>query len=105
MDGVVEHAGFPNPATDTNIVTLDMTSLLVKHPSSTFFMQLSGNAWEDSGVYDGDIAIVDRAIEPKKNDKVVWWEGEHFAVSPFNKLPKDKQAWGVITSIIHRYRT
>jgi SOS-response transcriptional repressor LexA len=103
--GVANHAGFPNPATDTNIIALDMASLLVKHPSSTFFMQLSGNAWESSGVYDGDVAIVDRALEAKPGDLVIWWDGEEFAVSHFSKLPQGKQAWGVITSIIHRYRT
>lgn len=102
---VTEHAGFPNPATDHSIISLDINVLLVKHPSSTFFMQLNGNAWEDRGIFDSDVIVIDRALEAKKTDLVVWWDVDEFRVSHFRSLPAKIAPWGVITSIIHRYRT
>lgn len=101
---IAEHGGFPNPATDSNIISLDITSVLVKHPSSTFLMRLSGNTWEDIGIYDGDIAVIDRALEPQKSDLVVWWDVDEFRVSKQSNLPEKVTPWGVISSIIHRYR-
>lgn len=101
---VVEKTGFPNPATDDLLVSLSLEKLLIKHPSSTFFVQLAGNSWEDIGVFDGDIAIVDKALEPKKKDIVVWWDIDEFRVSRYSHLPEKIAPWGVVISIIHRYR-
>lgn len=102
---VTEHTGFPNPATDMNIISLDIRQLLIKHPSSTFFMRLSGNAWEVIGVFDGDIAVIDKALEPKATDIVVWWDADEFRLSRYRQLPLKAAPWGVVTSIIHRFRT
>ncbi len=101
---ITEHTGFPNPATDTTIVSLDLTKLLIKHPSSTFFMKLAGNQWEERGIFEGDIIIIDRALDPQAQDLVVWWDSDEFCVSPQKDLPEKIATWGVITNIIHRYR-
>ncbi len=111
MDGnlednvVTEHRGFPNPATDVNIVPLSLDKLLIKHPISTFFMQIQGNVWEKFGIFDGDLAIIDRSLNPKSTDLVIWWDETTFVIGKFHKLPLDTTVWGVITSIVHRYRT
>lgn len=102
---ITEHTGFPNPATDRDITSLDLSNLLIKHPASTFFMEIDGNAWEQRGIYKGDIAIVDRAIIPKHLDLVIWWDETDFRISPYHKLPVGTRVWGVITSTIHRYRS
>jgi SOS-response transcriptional repressor LexA len=102
---MVEHTGFPNPGTDDFIPSLNLQALLIKHPSSTFFMRLSGNAWEAIGIFDGDVIIIDKALEPKNTDIVVWWEAQEFRVSNYTHLPPKVAPWGVVTSIIHRYRT
>lgn len=105
-EGVVtEHRGFPNPATDTNIVPLDLNALLIKHPLSTFFMRIENNAWERYGIFKDDIAIIDKALRPKPTDLVIWWDETTFIISKFHKLPMDTPVWGVVLSIIHRYRT
>lgn len=104
-EGITIHTGFPNPATDTSIVPLDLTKLLVKHPPSTFFMRIDSNEWSRYGVYKEDIAIVDKALSPKPLDLVIWWSGGDFAMSKFHKLPLDSVVWGVVTSIIHQYRS
>ena len=102
--GITEHTGFPNPATDKTLTSLDINTLLIKHPASTFFMQIEGHNWEDYSIFDGDIAIIDRALSPQPQDIVVWWDGDNFRLRRYAKLPKNITFWGVISNIIHRYR-
>ncbi len=103
-DGVSVHDGFPNPAADSSLQTIDLNSLLVQHTASTYFMRIAGNDWAKQGIFAGDLAIVDRALVPYGNDPVVWIHEEEFAISPKHKIPEDAEVWGVITSIIHQYR-
>lgn len=105
-DGVSVHTGFPNPAADTSLQTLDFNRLLVQHSGSTFMFRIQGNQWEGAGVFDGDIAVVDRALDPRTNDVVIWWDearGE-FAVSSYSQLPPTANCWGVVTSTVHQFR-
>lgn len=102
--GVTTKRGFPNPSTDSTIISLDITELLVKHPSSTFYMRITGNDWHDLGIFEEDIAVVDRALEPRNSDLVIWWEDDQFRISKLKEIPKDTPVWGVVASIIHRYR-
>jgi DNA polymerase V len=106
QDGVSVHAGFPNPATDKSLHGLDLNKLLVRHAASTYLFRVRGNAWENAGVFDGDVAIVDRALDPRRSDVVMWWDGAsgEFAVSTHSNMPPDAVCWGVITASIHEYR-
>ena len=106
QDGVSIHTGFPNPATDQSLHTLDFNQLLVQHTASTFMFRISGSEWEDAGVFAGDVAIIDRALEPRTGDVVLWWDearGE-FAISKYSRMPKAARLWGVITATIHQFR-
>ena len=70
-------AGFPSPAEDIR-EKLDLIKLLVKHKASTFFFRVDGVSMVDSGMDEGDIIIVDRAIEPYNNSKAVCYiDGEY----------------------------
>ena len=104
--GVSIHAGFPNPAAerDTSTMALSLNQLLVRHPSSTFFFRLHGRGWEEQGVFDGDIAVIDRALTPRSEDLVVIWQESGFTVTRFRQAPLSITNFGVITSIIHEYR-
>lgn len=103
-DGVSVHDGFPNPATDSSLQSLDLNSLLIHHTLSTYLMRIEGNDWTRIGIFDGDIAIIDRALGAKPNDPVIWIHEDIFAISPRHKLPKEAVVWGTITAIIHQYR-
>ena len=106
QDGVSIHTGFPNPATDKSLHTLDFNQLLVRHTASTYMFRVRGSEWEEAGVFDGDIAIIDRALDPKKTDVVVWWDepkGE-FAISKYAAMPPEADLWGIITATIHQFR-
>ena len=104
VSGVALHAGFPNPAIDQFLENPDFNRLLIKHPASTFCMRLRGSEWEAAGIFDGDILVIDRALDPKKTDLVVWWDRDNFAVSHLNKLPKKVEQWGTVTNVIHQFR-
>lgn len=105
VQNVTEHAGFPNPATDNTLASLDIGSLLVKHPASTFFMQIEGHQWQRYGIFNGDIAIIDRSLSVQQKDIVVYWAGGEFGIKRKNNLPIDTIIWGVVTAIVHRYRS
>jgi hypothetical protein len=106
IDGVSIHAGFPNPAADTSRRSLDLNQLLIQRSASTYFFRVRGNAWEDNGIFDGDIAIIDRAIDIRKTDTVVWWnkDSTEFSISTRNKVPADITVWGVVTATIRQLR-
>jgi SOS-response transcriptional repressor LexA len=104
--GVSVHAGFPNPAADSSLRSLDLNHLLIAHGASTFFFRVRGTDWEEAGVFDGDLAIVDRALDPRKIDVVIWWNDspEEFSISSYKDMPEGATMWGVITSTIHQFR-
>ena len=106
-DGVSIHAGFPNPATDKALGDLNLQHLLIQHPASTFFFRVSGEAWADTGVFDGDIAIIDRALDPRPSDLVLWWHDEagEFALSRYKEMPAHAAVRGVVTATIHQLRS
>lgn len=103
QDGVSIHAGFPNPGADKSLVSLDLNQLLVQHPTSTFLFRVRGASGEEYGIFDSDVAVVDRALNPHKKDLVIWWD-DTFRISKFSELDQDVAIWGVITSVVHQFR-
>ena len=70
-------AGFPSPSEDIR-EKLDLIKFLVKHKAATFFFRVDGVSMVDSGMDEGDIIIVDRAVEPYNNCKAVCYiDGEY----------------------------
>lgn len=105
-ESVSIHMGFPNPAADKGVSSLDLHQLLVQRPASTFLFRIAGDQWQESGIFHNDIAVIDRALDPRKTDIVVWWHettGE-FHVSSYSKVPKDVTIWGVVTGTVHQLR-
>jgi DNA polymerase V len=56
-------AGFPSPADDFIDRSLDLNEYLVKRPASTYFAWAQGDSLRDIGILDGDLLIIDRAVE------------------------------------------
>lgn len=102
--GVSVHTGFPNPAIDTSLKGLDLNQLLIHNSVSTYLMRVSGDQWQDIGIFAGDIALVDRAIRIQATDLVIWHDGSEFALSIKPHVPEDAIVWGVVTTVIHQYR-
>ncbi len=115
-------AGFPSPADDYTELKLDMNKYLVKHSSATFYIKVKGDSMKDAGISDGDILVVDRAVEPKNNDIAVCVIDGEFTVKKLKKskdtlflLPENPdykpinvteynnfQVWGMVTFIVHK---
>jgi len=63
-------AGFPSPADDYIDKKLDLNEYLVKNPSATFFVKVTGDSMIDAGIHSGNILIVDRSITAT-NSKII----------------------------------
>ncbi|TWO73438.1 translesion error-prone DNA polymerase V autoproteolytic subunit [Caenimonas sedimenti] len=64
-------AGFPSPADDFAVKRQDLNELLVTHPAATFFWRVRGTSMAGAGIADGDILVVNRALNPAHGDIVV----------------------------------
>jgi DNA polymerase V len=115
-------AGFPSPADDYMEKTLNLQELLVKHPTSTFFVQVKGSSMNGANIHDGDILVVDRAAQPAAGKIAVVIIDTEFTVKRLAKrggklylVPENRdfspveikeemefEIWGIVTSIIHK---
>jgi DNA polymerase V len=64
-------AGFPSPAEQYLEPPLDLNELLVKRPAATYFVRVQGDSMEGKGIYDGDLLVVDRSLDPRDGDVVI----------------------------------
>ena len=64
-------AGFPNSADDYMHESLDFNRDIIKHPEATFYGKVEGDSMIDLAIEEGDIAVIDRSIEPEHGDIVV----------------------------------
>ena len=64
-------AGFPSPADDYVDVGIDLNDQLIRHPTSTFFLRVSGDSMNGAGIHDGDLLVVDRSLDPRPGRVVV----------------------------------
>ena len=64
-------AGLPSSADDHIEAQLDLNSYLIKNPSSTFLVRVSGESMKNAGIFPNDILIVDRSLKPAIGKVVV----------------------------------
>ena len=115
-------AGFPSPAQDYMDSAIDLNKELVRHPATTFYGRVNGDSMVDAQVFDGDILVIDKSIEPQNKDMAVCFIDGEFTLKfieikedvvyliPANKEYKpikvtpdhDLQIWGVVTYVIHK---
>ena len=73
-------AGFPSPAADYLQESLDFNRDLIKHPEATFYGRVDGDSMIDAGICDGDIAVIDRSVEPMNGDVVGGYVNGEFTI-------------------------
>ncbi len=115
-------AGFPSPADDYVLTTLDLNEHLVPHKETTFFLRSSGLSMIGAGIYDGDLLVVDRSLTPTHRRIVVAILDGDFTVKRLYKRGgrirllsenpdfapieiKDGQElciWGIVTHTVHQ---
>lgn len=70
-------AGFPSPADDFVFDTIDLNTELIQDPDTTFLARVNGDSMQDMRIYDGDLILVDRSLEPQDGRVAVCYiEGE-----------------------------
>jgi DNA polymerase V len=114
-------AGFPSPAEDYVEGRLDLNDFLIRNPSATFFVRVTGDSMIDAGIYSGDILVVDRSLNPKNSSIVIAVIDGELVVKRLgmqkNKLyllPENRkyepieitqemnfEVWGIVTTVIH----
>lgn len=120
-------AGFPSPADDYQNDSLDFNRDLIRHPEATFYGKVEGDSMIEAGICNGDIAVIDRSLEPRHGDVVVGYINREFTIKyldlthkedgyielrPANKLFKpirinendEFEVWGVVVWTIKNWR-
>ena len=117
-------AGFPSPSEDVR-EKLDLVKLLVRHSASTFFFRIDGVSMVDADMDEGDLIIVDKAVDPYNGCKAVCFIDGEYTVkrveinsggavllpcnehnTQFKPIPvgpdNDFVIWGVVTYVIKK---
>ncbi len=101
---------------------LDLKEYLIEHPNSTFFVRVKGESMINEGIYDEDLLVVDKGIEPAIGQIVIAEINGEFTVKKIDMIKgslylvaaNDKfdpilineetefMVWGVVTYCIHK---
>ena len=116
-------AGFPSPAEDHVERSLDLNEFMVQHPQATFFMRVQGTSMSGAGIQDGDLLLVDRAVEASDGRIVVavtdgeltvkrlrlrdgktWLESANSAYPAIEMKGEatDNVIWGVVVGVVRK---
>lgn len=83
-------AGFPSPADGYMHETLDFNHDLIRNPEATFYGKVAGDSMVEAGICSGDIAVIDRSIEPRHGDVVVGYINEEFTIKYLDLSHRDE---------------
>lgn len=65
------HAGFPSVAQDYMVDDFSFDEHVMPHPETTFVVTVAGDSMQGAGIWDGDLLIVDRSLDPGDGDVVI----------------------------------
>lgn len=113
-------AGFPSPADDFIELSIDLNKEYVKHKDTTFYARVKGDSMKNAGIFDGDLLIIDKSLEPQNNKiaicqidgeftvkrikiegNIVWLVAENENYKPIKVTPENEfMIWGIVTASI-----
>lgn len=85
--------------------TLDIHDLMVKHPSSTFFMKMESDGPDGTAIKAGDTLVIDRSRTPKRGSILIIAEEGELKVQTHSArcdLEEDVTLWGVVTGLLRQ---
>lgn len=115
-------AGFPSPAEEQLLDSINLDQFLVDRPEATFMLKVSGDSMVDAGIHPGDILLVEKGVAPRSHDIVIaqvdgeWTlkyfirDGKGVRLEPANKRyttihPKESlEIGGVVRTVIRKYK-
>ncbi len=83
-------AGFPSPADDYLNDSLDFNRDMIKNPEATFYGRVSGDSMIDAGICDGDIAVIDRSLQPMDGNVIVAFVNGEFTIKYLDLKHKEE---------------
>ena len=115
-------AGFPSPAADYYEARLSLDEHLIEHQEATFFVRVQGHSMTGFGIHDGDLLVVDRAVDPADRSIIIAVVDGEFTVKQLCRVPQgillrsgakgysdiliagdqSLTVWGVVRWAIHR---
>ncbi len=116
-------AGVPVSAIDVGSQPLVFDEYLVRKPNETFVIPIKGDSMVEAGIFDGDLAVVERSTKAKVGDFVIANVDNEFtlkelvrekgayALKPHNqKYPLihpqgSLQVIGILVGLVRRYKT
>ncbi|GAB2975920.1 translesion error-prone DNA polymerase V autoproteolytic subunit [Frigoribacterium salinisoli] len=115
-------AGFPSPAQGYYSGPVDLNRHLMRDPTATFLVRVSGDSMTGAGIFDGDELVVDRGLDAHDGAVVVAVVNGELTVKRLLRregrtalLPENPAypvielseldeltIWGVVTRCLHR---
>ncbi len=86
-------AGFPSPAQDYMSDSIDLNQELIRHPATTFYARAVGDSMKGCGIDDGDLLVIDKAIDPREGDIVVAYIDGEFTLKKVKLEPDGSCLW------------
>ena len=62
---------FGSPAGESGVTRLDLNEILIRNPQAAFLVRIAGSAMREAGIDDGDLALVDRALDANHGQVVI----------------------------------
>ena len=117
-------AGFPSPADDFKEIRISLDKELVKNKEATFYARVSGDSMVGADLHDGDLLVIDRAINPENGKIAICFIDGDFTVKRIKKekdkfylIPENKNykkirikkedtllIWGIVTYVIKKIK-
>lgn len=118
-------AGFPSPADDYLETSLSLDDLVGVRAPSTFLVRSGGDSMIEEGIFDGDVLVVDKALDAVAGDVIIAVVRGEFTVKKLafepDGLPvllpanpryqpirprdgEDLEVWAVVTHNLHAFR-
>ena len=102
--------------------SLDLNEHLIQHKEATFFVRVQGESMIGAGIQNGDLLVVDRALEAVDGNIVIAVVDGELTLKRLSRrngqvrlLPENPcfhpiefnddqtlEIWGVVTNVIHR---
>ncbi len=115
-------AGNPLPAAALFRERLSLEAHLIEHREATYIVRVSGDSMTGLGIHDGDLLVVECAVNPADRSIVIAVVDGEFTVKQFCRLPEgillracgqghgdilvgpeqEFDVWGVVRWSIHR---
>lgn len=64
-------AGFPSPAQDHLEQEISLDELLQLRAPHTYLVRVDGDSMVGAGIFNGDLLVVDRSVDPRSGDIVI----------------------------------